>query len=135
MSRYFWLTSMSDCVYAYVISCKSCQQNKTATTAPGGKLVPLAIPAFPWESVSMDFITCLPVTAAGNDMLIVWVDRLTKYVVLAPSVLTLNAKGFAQQTIDHVISKHGVPAEFVSDRDVRFTSSFWESFTSFLHSL
>ena len=32
-----------------------------------------------------------------------------------------------------MISKHGVPTEFVSDRDVRFTSSFWESFTSFLN--
>ena len=81
----------------------------------------------------MDFITCLPVTASGHDMLIVWVDRLTKYVILSPSKLTLNAEGFAQHTIDHVISKHGVPTEFVSDRDVRFTSSFWQSLTSSLN--
>ena len=106
---------MSDYVYAYVTSCVSCQQMKSATLAPAGKLVPLAIPEFPWQSVSMDFITCLPVTPSGKDMLIVWVDRLTKYVILAPSVLTLNAEGFAQQTVDHVISKHGVPSEFVSD--------------------
>ena len=31
---------------------------KNATTAPAGKLVPLAIPAYPWESVSMDLIIC-----------------------------------------------------------------------------
>ena len=75
----------------------------------------------------MDFIACLPVTAAGFDMLTVWVDRLTKYVILSPTRLTLNAEGFAQQTLDNVISTHGVPTEFVSDRDVRFTSSFWQS--------
>ena len=87
MSEYFWWKGMSDYVFAYVTSCQSCQQMKNANTAPGGKLVPLAIPTSPWESVSMDFITCLPVTANGHDMLIVWVDRLTKYVILAPHQL------------------------------------------------
>ena len=133
MSRYFWWKGMADYVYAYVTSCQSCQQMKNSNTAPGGKLVPLAIPTSPWESVSMDFITCLPVTACGHDMLIVWVDRLTKYVILSPAKLTLNSEGFAQHTIDHVISKHGVPTELVSDRDVRFTSSFWESLTASLN--
>ena len=71
MSRYFWWKGMSDYVYSYVSACQSCQQMKNATTAPAGKLVPLAILANPWESVSMDFITCLPVTASGHDMLIV----------------------------------------------------------------
>ena len=65
-------------------------------------------------------------------MLIVWVDRLTKYVVLAPAKLTLNAQGFAQYTVDHVISKHGMPQNFVSDRDVRFSSNFWRSLNASL---
>ena len=77
----------------------------------------------------MDFITCLPVTPAGNDTLVVWVDRLTKYVVVQPCKLTLDAAGFAQLTVDHIISKHGMPESFVSDRDVRFTSDFWTSLT------
>ena len=102
---------------------------KSSTVQAGGKMEPLEIPDLPWHSVSMDFITCLPVTPAGNDTLVVWVDRLTKYVVVQPCKLTLDAAGFAQLTVDHIISKHGMPESFVSDRDVRFTSDFWTSLT------
>lgn len=100
---------------------------KSFTQSPVGPLQPLEVPDFPWSSVSMDFITCLPVTPAGNDTLIVWVDRLTKYIVVQPCKLTLDTPGFAQLTVDHIISKHGMPESFVSDRDVRFTSTFWKS--------
>jgi hypothetical protein len=41
-------------------------------------LQPLSVPSFKWESVSMDFITQLPVTKTGYDAIAVFVDRLTK---------------------------------------------------------
>ena len=62
----------------------------------------------------------------------VWVDRLTKMVMVHASKQAHTAKDFATYTIDHVISKHGCPESFVSDRDVRFTSEFWKTTTEIL---
>ena len=97
---------------------------KPSMLKPAGLLKPLETPSYPWESISTDFITCLPVTSKGNDTLAVWVDRLTKYVVLHPCTLTLNAVDFAQLTVDHVISKHGVPESMVRGRNVWYTAEF-----------
>lgn len=96
VSRWFWWKGMAADIDRYCKSCLSCQQMKSSTMLAGGPLQPLEIPVFPWQSVSMDFITCLPVTAAGMDTLVVWVDRLTKYVVVQPCKLTLDAPGFAR---------------------------------------
>ena len=78
----------------------------------------------------MDLITCLPRTRFRHDALVVWVCRLTKMVVVAPTRLTMDAYAFAQLTNDHVLSKHGLPKSIVSDRDTRFTNNFWQCLTA-----
>ena len=45
---------------------------------PGGKLQPLLVPGWKWESLSMDFIMALPKTKTGKNAVWVIVDRLTK---------------------------------------------------------
>ena len=115
---------MANDVATHVTRCPSCQHMKPSLSKPRGLLQPLEIPMFPWQSISTDFITCLPQTAQGNDTLAVWVDRLTKYVIVQPCKLTITGPDFAQMTIDHVISKHGIPESIVSDQDVRFKSAF-----------
>jgi transposase InsO family protein len=47
-------------------------------------------------------------------------------VVLIPTTTTCDANEFARLLFDRVFSKHGVPADLVSDRDTRFTSHYWE---------
>ena len=74
----------------------------------------------------------MPVTEKGNDTLVVWVDRLTKYVTVMACKEAHTAEDFAQYTIDAVIYKWGCPESFVSDRDVRCTSKFWKSVTQTL---
>ena len=54
------------------------QQNKVETIKTPGLLQPLSIPNQCWEEVSMDFMTCLP-KWEGNSVIMVVVDRLTKY--------------------------------------------------------
>jgi hypothetical protein len=51
-----------------------------------GKLQPLSIPGRTWESVSMDLIVELLNTADGHDLVLVFVDRLSKMVHLVPTI-------------------------------------------------
>jgi len=111
----------------YIKSCETCQRNKDSTQRPGGLLQPLPIPERPWSSISMDFITHLPKTKAGFDAITVFVDRLTKMVHLVPSKSTDTAKDVANHFAVNVFSRHGLPAEIISDRDARFTGTFWKS--------
>ena len=59
---------------------------------------------------------------------------MTKFVVACPAQLTIDAAGFARLTMDHVVSKFGVPASIISDRDTRFTSAFFATWTKCLGS-
>ena len=81
----------------------------------------------------MNFITHLPKSTQGNDSITDFVDCLTKMIHLAPGKTTDTAKDVLQQFIAKVVSTHGVPTQIVSDRDSKFTSSFWQSFMSLLN--
>ncbi|GJW22906.1 putative nucleotidyltransferase, ribonuclease H [Tanacetum coccineum] len=68
----------------------------------GGLLEPLPTPKGPWESVSMDFITCLPKSEGGGSIVGV-VDRFSKYgtFIAAPPDVTADdtAKLFFKNVI------------------------------------
>ena len=125
---YAW-PSMSSDIRRYVRSCDLCQRNKVSRHAPYGELIPLEIPTRNWESISMDFITDLPLSH-GSDTLLVVVDRLSKQAHFIPTVKALDAPGLARLYITTVFKLHGLPASIVSDRGSVFTSLFWEALTS-----
>jgi hypothetical protein len=75
----------------------------------------------------MDLITDLPKCASGVDAVVVFVDRLTKMIVCAPTTKTVTAPQLAQIFVSKVFCQFGMPSSIVSDRDVRFTSNFWQA--------
>ena len=85
---------------------------------------PLHIPHGPWDSVSTDFVTGLPKTKAGFDAIVVFVDRLTKYVHIAPTTTKCTAKAWADLFVQHVFCNHGLPLEIISDRGPQFASKY-----------
>jgi transposase InsO family protein len=72
----------------------------------------------------MDFITQLPLTANKYDAIVVFVDRLTKMVHVAPTSTTVTAEGTAILFWECVFKHHGLPKTIVSDRGPVFTSNF-----------
>ena len=124
-AKYWWPTWRAD-VIKYVSTCHSCQRNKPMMEKPAGLLKQLEVPQCTWESVSMDFIVKLPTTARGNDSILVVVDRLSKMVHLTPCKEASTSEDIALLFTENVFKHHGFPRSVVSDRDVRFTSQFWE---------
>ena len=112
----------------YVERCLTCRKVKAEHQRPHSKMQPLDIPLWKWEDITMDFITKLPRTARGMDSIWVIVDRLTKSAHFIPIQESISAEKLADIYIREVVAWHGVPVSVISDRDVRFTSRFWERF-------
>jgi len=123
---YYW-PNMEQAVSQYVSSCDSCQRVQYSRQKPAGKLKPLPVPDRRWESVSLDLVTDLPPTSRGHDAVVVFVDRLSKMVHIAPCTKTASAERCAELFEREVFRLHGVPQTVISDRDVRFNSEFWKS--------
>jgi hypothetical protein len=87
-------------------------------------LQPLSIPSQHWEEVSMDFITGLP-KSEGKSVIMVIVDRLTKYAHFCALSHPFKASTVATVFMETVQNLHGSPKIIVSDRDPIFTGHFW----------
>ena len=124
VGQYFKWAGMATAVEAYVRSCDACQRNKVVRHAPFGLLNPLPIPATPWCSISLDWITDLP-PSNYHDAILVVVDRLTKQAIFIPTTKSMSAADVATLFLQHVVRVHGVPESIISDRDPIFTCHFW----------
>jgi len=123
LRRKFYWPRMDKTVQRYVDSCEDCQRQKPRNQASKTFLHPLEIPRKQWQSISMDFITHLPLTAAGFDAILVVLDRLTKMAHFVPAKGTDTAETTSRRFFDNIFRLHGLPDEIVSDRDPKFTGS------------
>ncbi|GKA01218.1 putative reverse transcriptase domain-containing protein [Tanacetum coccineum] len=75
----------------------------------------------------MDFISGLPRTLSGYDMIWVIIDRLTKLAHFLPMKKTNTMEKLTQLYLKEIVYRHGVPILIILDRDSHFTSRFWKS--------
>ena len=75
----------------------------------------------------MDFVTALPRSQKGNNVVWVIVDRLTKSAHFIPFRLGQYIELLVEKYMQEVVRLHGVPVSIVSYRDTRFLSHFWRS--------
>jgi hypothetical protein len=126
--RLKWLFTwygMKTAMEKFVRQCSVCQHAKHKNTHPTGLLQPLPIPSGAWRDITMDFITGLP-KSEGFDVILVVVDRFTKYTHFVPLRHPFSAPLVARVFVDHVVKLHGMPPSITSDRDCIFTSHFWK---------
>ena len=116
---------MTKDIKEYVRHCGVCQRTNYRREKPAGLLQPLPVPDRRWDSISMDFVVELPSTRSGHDAMLVFVDRLTKTMRIAPTTTEVAAEGIADLLVNHVLKNHGMPREIISDRDSRFSSRFF----------
>ncbi|GKB03706.1 hypothetical protein Tco_0831849 [Tanacetum coccineum] len=75
----------------------------------------------------MDFITKLPKTTTGFDLIWVIVDHLTKSTHFLPMRETESTEKLTRLYMKEIVARHGIPVSIISDRDSHFTSRVWQS--------
>lgn len=108
----------------WIRRCDTCQRNKYDQQLPGGLLQPLPIPTRIWSDILMDFVEGLP-KSKGRSVLLVVVDRLTKYGHFLPLAHPYTAETVAQLFFEQIFCLHRMPRSIVCDQDPTFTSHFW----------
>ena len=73
----------------------------------------------------MDFIEGLPL-AGGMNVIMVVVDRLSKYSYFISLRHPFFAKQVAAIFIDRVVRKHDISKSIITDKDKNFLSNFWK---------
>ena len=73
----------------------------------------------------MDFLGPFP-ESKGLDYLWVVIDRLTSMAHLIPITTKTTASELAYLFLKEIVRLHVLPESIVSDRDAKFTSSFWK---------
>ncbi|KAJ0482832.1 putative nucleotidyltransferase, Ribonuclease H [Helianthus annuus] len=122
----FWWEGLKTSVKKHIRECQTCQRFKSDNMKPAGLLQPLPIPERVWEDISMDFIEGLPISN-GFSVIMVVVDRLSKYAHFIPLRHPFTAATVAREFVNSVVRLHGIPSTIISDRDKVFISSFWQA--------
>ena len=89
-----------------------------------GLLEPLPTLARPWESISMNFITCL-LKFKGFATIVVVVDRFSKYVTFIITPKECSTEDATKFFFKHVVKYWGLLKFIISDCDNRITGRFW----------
>jgi hypothetical protein len=124
----WWKDMVSD-TKSFCETCVVCKRSKPNNQKPYGLLNPLSIPSYPWESIGIDFVGPLPESSNRDgsfDSITVVICLLTAMVHLVPSRTNYNARQLAELMFEEVYKLHGLPKNIISDRDVLFTSVFWD---------
>ena len=122
-----YLHRLRKVVEKYVHSCPICQLAKPSHHRPFGELNPIKSPEIPFATICMDFVVDLPASRQGNTVLLTITDKFTKYVRLIPGRKTDTAVQWAHRFFEQIYRHWGSPQRIISDRDSKFTSTFWQT--------
>ncbi|GKF48395.1 putative reverse transcriptase domain-containing protein, partial [Tanacetum coccineum] len=69
LKKLYWWPNMKAIIAEYVGKCLTCSRVKGECQKPSDLLVQPEIPIWKWERITMDFITKLPKTSNGHDII------------------------------------------------------------------
>ena len=96
-----------------------------------GKLRPNEVPERPWQHISVDFITKLPMSK-GHDSILVVCDRFSKMSHFVATTEKTIAEGLARLFRDNVWKLHGLPESVILDRGPQFAAGLTKELNKML---
>nr|GEW17411.1 putative reverse transcriptase domain, ribonuclease H-like domain, aspartic peptidase domain protein [Tanacetum cinerariifolium] len=126
LKKLYWWLNIKANIATYVSKCLTCAKVKVEHQKPSGLHQQPKIPVWKWERITMDFITKLPRTPSGYDLIWVIVDRLTKFAYFIPMNEKFKMERLTRLYLKEIVYKHGVPVSIILYRDPRLASSGWD---------
>ena len=123
----FHFPKMRKMIYDYVDGCNNCQISKHSTSKKPGLLNPIPTTPTPFHTITIDFVVGLPMSSDKQNAMLTITDKFTKAVKFIPCDETITAKQTADLYLQHAYTTFGLPAKIISDRDPKFTSTFWQT--------
>ena len=124
--NYFWPTMVGD-VQEVVDTCGVCQRSrfqKKTDRAP----IRFIEAQYPWEVVTVDFVSGFAPTKRKHTAICVICDRFTRMMHAEPCNDHATAKETAKIMVRRLFSQHGCPRVLISDRGAEFDSELWKYF-------
>ena len=119
LRRFVWWKGMRGDVKRYCRGCLTCSTRKGRQKTFRPRLQPIPVGGA-FHHVAVD-ILLLPQTVNGNKYVLVMMDYLTKWVE-ACAIPDQKTETIARLFVEHVICRHGIPEELLSDRGTNFLS-------------
>lgn len=120
LSRLYWWDGMFGDVVRWCRSCLTCAAYQGCGQRAKPALQPIPVGA-PFDRVGVDILE-MPRTVNGNRYVVVFMEYLTKWVE-AYAVADQTSETIAQLLVDHVVCRHGVPGQLLSDRGPNLLSN------------
>jgi hypothetical protein len=121
----FWWLDLNVFVCRFITSCAVCQAHKVNTHPSAPPLTPLAsVATRPFQQVSVDLVTDLPLSLGFDSVMVVVDHGLTKGVIISPCHKSIDAAGVAQLFFKNVFARFSLHDRCISDRDPQFASAF-----------
>ncbi|THH01490.1 hypothetical protein EW145_g6904 [Phellinidium pouzarii] len=104
----------------------------THPTTPPLTPIPADPSALPFQSVSIDFITDLPLSNSFDSLMVIVDHDSSKGIVLCPCNKTIDALGTALLYHQNVYRRFGLPKRIISNRGPQFASHVFQTLCSCL---
>ena len=131
VTRNYWWPGVTKEVKQYVEGCDQCQRMKNRTEIPVGKLRPNEVPGRPWQHISVDFITKLPMSK-GYDLILVVCNRFLKMSHFVATTEKTTAEELVRLFRDNVWKLHGLLESVILDREPQFAAGLTKELNKML---
>ena len=120
---YYWPTIIQD-TQEVVETCEVCQRSKFQKKTDRAPIRFIEA-QYPWEVVTVDFVSGFATTKRKHTVICVMCDRFTRMMHAELCKDHATAKETARILLRRVFSQHGSPRVLVSDRGTQFDSELW----------
>ena len=128
VKRQFWWPGMAVFIANYVKGCATCQSAKPINKPHVPPLQPItAVSETPFGTISLDFITDLPLSNDFDSILVISDHDVSKAAIFIPCKKTIDADGTAVLYRDNVFRRFGLPRKIISDRGPQFSSRLFQT--------